>query len=121
MFSESNNYNVVVEGVSEWGTSSVNKEANKAYVFVSANENVKSGSYPFTVKVMSGTATVKEFDLTANITKFQGSSSDIKEGLQIGFAVLLVILIILGIILAAKKIGRSDSEEPLMEEGETYY
>ena len=71
---------------------------------------------------MSGSAIVKEFDLTANVTAFQSSASDIKEGLQIGFAVLLVILIILGIILAAKKIGKSDNyEEPLMDEGETYY
>jgi hypothetical protein len=122
MFSDSNDYNINVEGVNDFGTYMVNKEGNKVYIFVTAEENVQSGSYPFSVKVMSGSAIVKEFDLTANVTAYQSSASDIKEGLQIGFAVLLVILIILGIILAAKKIGKSDNyEEPLMDEGETYY
>ena len=122
MFSDPNNYNVKVEGVSGWGTARVDVNDDQAYVFVTANEDVPAGSYPFTVKVMAGSTVVKEFDLTANIDGTQSSASDIKEGLQIGFAVLLVILIILGIILAARKIGKSDDfEEPLMDEGETYY
>lgn len=122
MFSEPSDYTIKVEGVNGWGTIRVDTTDDQAYVFVSANEDAQSGSYPFSVKVMSGSALVKEFDLTANVTAYQSSASDIKEGLQIGFAVLLVILIILGIILAAKKIGKSDSyEEPLMDEGETYY
>jgi uncharacterized membrane protein len=122
MFSEPNDYTVVVEGAGSWGTARVDVNDNQAYVFVTANEDAVTGSYPLTLKVMAGSTVVKEFDLTANVEGFQASSSDIKEGLQIGFAVLLVILIILGIILAAKKIGKSDDfEEPLMDEGETYY
>ncbi|MBT3691345.1 hypothetical protein HOG16_03845 [Candidatus Woesearchaeota archaeon] len=122
MFSEPNNYDVRVEGVSAWGTARVDVNDDQAYIFVTANEDATAGSYPFTVKVMAGSTVVKEFDLNANINGAQSSTSDVKEGLQIGFAVLLVILIILGIILAAKKIGKSDDfEEPLMDEGETYY
>jgi hypothetical protein len=123
MFPTDSGYSVKVEGIGDWGTYRVDGNEGQAYIFVSADESAATGSYPFTVKVMAGSAVVKEFDLTANVTKFApGTSTDIKEGLQIGFAILLVILIILGIILAAKKIGKSnDYEESLMDEGETYY
>ena len=122
MFSEPNAYTVEVEGVDVWGTARVDVNDDQAYVFVTSNEDAPAGDYQFSVKVMAGSTVVKEFDLTAGVDSFQTSSSDIKEGLQIGFAVLLVILIILGIILAARKIGKSDDfEEPLMDEGETYY
>jgi hypothetical protein len=120
MFSKPNDYTIEVEGVDNWGTYMVNKDNDQAFIFVSAKEDAQSGSYPFKVKVMSGDVTVKEFDLTASVTAYSPAATDIKEGLQIGFAVLLIILIILGIILAAKKIGKSE-EEPLMDEGETYY
>ncbi|MBT7237577.1 hypothetical protein HN865_01840, partial [Candidatus Woesearchaeota archaeon] len=46
----------------------------------------------------------------------------VKQGLEIGFAVLLVILVILGIILVAKKLGKGDDlEEPMLDEDQTYY
>ncbi len=123
-FPTSEDYTVNVEGVSSWGTSMIDMDNGKAYIFVSANENAPTGMHNFKVNVLAGSTVVKEFDLTSEI--FSGRSnvqnSDIKEGLQIGFAVLLVILIILGIILAAKKIGKSeDYDESLMDEGETYY
>ncbi len=122
MFSEPNAYTVEVSGIDSWGTARVDVNDEQAYVFVTASEDTPAGDYQFSVKVMAGSTVVKEFDLTAGVDSFQTSSSDIKEGLQIGFAVLLVILIILGIILAARKIGKSDDfEEPLMDEGETYY
>jgi len=122
-FPRNADYTVDVTGVDSWGTVIVDENEGQAYVFVSAKEDAASGSYPFTVEVKAGSSVVKSFDLTANVTKFSGSPvTDIKEGLQIGFAILLIILIILGIILAAKKIGKSDKyEDNLMDEGETYY
>ena len=130
-FPASEDYTVNVEGVSSWGTSMIDMDNGKAYIFVSANENAPEGLHNFKVNVLAGSTVVKEFDLTSEITSYVGiknsntmytKTSDIKEGLQIGFAVLLVILIILGIILAAKKIGKSeDYDESLMDEGETYY
>jgi hypothetical protein len=123
LFPAGSDYNVEVTGVDSFGSVIVTEVENGAQIFVTAREDAASGSYPVTVKVMSGTSVVKVFDATANVTKLaEGSVTDIKEGLQIGFAILLVILIILGIILAAKKIGKSDDyEESLMDEGETYY
>jgi|TARA_Y100000310_G_C20592600_1_gene768868 hypothetical protein len=123
MFSESNDYTINVEGMESWGTSMIDLTNDQAYLFVSANEDAPAGTHNFKVKVMAGSTVVKEFDLTSEITGYTAiNNSDIKEGLQIGFAVLLVILIILGIILAAKKIGKTeDYEESLMDEGETYY
>jgi hypothetical protein len=123
MFSENADYTVEVDGIGSWGSVIIDENEGQAYVFVSADEDAASGSYPFTVKVKAGSSVVKTFDLTANVTQFAESPvTDIKEGLQIGFAILLIVLIILGIILAAKKIGKSDNyEETLMDEGETYY
>jgi uncharacterized membrane protein len=123
MFPENADYTVEVDGIGSWGSVIIDENEGQAYVFVSADEDATSGSYPFTVKVKAGSSIVRTFDLTANVTQFAESPvTDIKEGLQIGFAILLIILIILGIILAAKKIGKSDNyEETLMDEGETYY
>ena len=123
MFPENADYTVEVDGIGSWGSVIIDENEGQAYVFVSADEDATSGSYPFTVKVKAGSSIVRTFDLTANVTQFAESPvTDIKEGLQIGFAILLIILIILGIILAAKKIGKSDNyEETLMDEGETHY
>ena len=116
-------YNVDVDGVN-FGTVEVRMEDDTAYIFVSVDEDTTAGSYDFTVKVLSGTATVKEFEVTANVVESSSTASysDVKQGLEIGFAVLLVILVILGIILVAKKLGKGDDiEEPVLDEDQTYY
>jgi len=124
-------YTIEVSGVSGWGTARVDPqtvtvgadETREVFIFVSADENANLGSEDFNVKVKTGNSVVKEFDLTANIVGATASDIvDVKDGLQIGFLILLVILVILGIILVAKKLGKNGKEEePFIEEDQTYY
>ncbi|MCD4759700.1 hypothetical protein K8R33_02340 [archaeon] len=116
-------YNIEVSGVN-FGTVEVREEDDEAYIFVSIDEDTNAGSYDFTVIVKAGTNVLEEFDVTADVVSSdsEASYSDVKSGLEIGFAVLLVILVILGIILVAKKLGKGDEiEEPILDEDQTYY
>ncbi len=115
-------YDVEVTGL-DFGTYEVRKEADTAFVFVSVDEDTPAGTYDFNVNVKAGNSVVQSFDVTTVVAGAQGASySDVKQGLEIGFAVLLVILVILGIILVAKKLGKGDEiEEPALDEEQTYY
>ena len=114
-------YNVEVEGLN-FGTYEVRTEDGKAYVFVSIDEDANFGEYTFNVVVSAGTNVLEEFEVTTKVAQDSANFSDVKQGLEIGFAVLLVILVILGIILVAKKLGKGDDlEEPMLDEDQTYY
>jgi len=125
-------YTVEVEDISAWGTARADPltltvssdDSGEMFIYVYANEDASYESNEFTVKVLSGSSVVKEFSLTANVVESAKTSglNDVRVGLEIGFAVLLVILVILGIVLMAKKLGKgNDGEEPLIEEGQSYY
>lgn len=125
MFENKNvNYDVVVSGL-DFGTYEVRKEADVAYLFVSAKEDTKEGSYDFEVSVQDGNEELKKFDVTTKVVKAGSNDvnySDVRQGLEIGFAVLLIILVILGIILVAKRLGKgNEMEEPAVDEDQTYY
>tara|TARA_Y100000310_G_C20638844_1_gene792734 strand:- start:439 stop:1650 length:1212 start_codon:yes stop_codon:yes gene_type:complete len=111
-------YAVEVNGA-DFADVTVAEESNGAYVFVSVNEDAEEGLHEFTVTVSAGSNELKSFDLTVNVT--EGTSyGSVKQGLELGFSILLVILVILGIIVAAKKL-RSDNDEPIIDEDQTYY
>ena len=122
-------YTFAVEGA-EWGSARVdpqavtlNKDESKAVlVYVSPSESAAVGANAFTVKVLEGSSVAKEFALTANVTEnATGTSySTFKRVLEIGFIVLLIVLVILGIVLVAKKLAGDDDEDEGIE-GQTYY
>tara|TARA_Y100000034_G_scaffold136311_1_gene212127 strand:+ start:1159 stop:2466 length:1308 start_codon:yes stop_codon:yes gene_type:complete len=88
------------------------------FVYVSPNEDV-TGQRTFTVNVMEGNDVVKQINFQMEIGESRSEWGNVLTGLEIGFIVLLIILVILGIILAATRMGRKEeSDEPL---GETYY
>lgn len=91
--------------------------STEMFVYVSPKEGVE-GQRTFTLNVKENGNVVKQFTLEANINE-KSEWGSVLTGLEIGFVVLLVILVILGIILAATRMGKKkDEEEPL---GETYY
>lgn len=124
-------YTVELSGVSNWGTARVDPqtitvgpdETKEVFIFVSANEDANLGTQNFQAKVKRDNTAVKTFDLQANVVKETGITdiTNVKDGLQIGFLILLVILVILGIILVAKRLGKNGKEEPFVEEDQTYY
>jgi hypothetical protein len=123
-------YTIDVSGVSEWGTARVDPktitigkdETKEVFIFVTADEDAPLETQTFKATVKTGDTVVKEFELKAHIKESTTGVTDVKEGLQIGFLILLVVLVILGIILIAKKLGKEGKEEePFVEEDQTYY
>ncbi len=98
---------------------------NQLTLFVVPNDDAEAGKHLFTVRVKEDTATVKEINLEGNVVQLStakpaGTLENVKSGLQIGFIVLLIILVILGIIIAATKAGRrKEAEEG--SDTQTYY
>ncbi len=133
---ESKTYSLEVAGVDTWANSRVDPgfltvkpgESGEMYVYVSAFESASSGKHMFTVRVKSAENVLKEINLEVGISEnaviSENTWDQVRKGLEIGFAVLLVILVILGIILAASKFKRNKGiteEEPSTGEGQTYY
>ena len=87
------------------------------FVYVSPNQDAV-GQRAFTVNVKEGNEIVKQINFQMNIEEGKSEWGNVLTGLEIGFVVLLIILVILGIILAATRMGKKNGEEPL---GETYY
>lgn len=123
-------FNFDVEGVSSWGSARVDPSTLRisedgtadVFVYVTPNNNAPVGGKEFNLVVKSGDNTVKTVPLVANVQTGIGAATSFRQGLEIGFAILLVILVILGIIIAAKRLGKDSSvEEPLLEEDQTYY
>ena len=113
------NYDVEVEGV-DFGTYRVAEESDGAYVFVSVDNGADAGQHDFTVEVKSGNEVLKTFDLNVDVLGSTAGFGNVRSGLELGFSILLVILVILGIIVAARKL-RGDKEEPIIDEDQTYY
>ncbi len=121
-------YSAEVLGVGSWGSASV----DPGFVAVNAGDTgellVKVtpsvvGEQSLTVKVKSNGQVVKEVNLQASVAK---SSGDLRKGLEIGFAVLAILLVILGLIIAFTKLrSENGGDEPGLEEekeaGQTYY
>ncbi|MAG47573.1 hypothetical protein CL617_03130 [archaeon] len=96
-------------------------------LFVVPNDDAQAGKHIFSLRVREGTSLVKELNLEGNVISASpatgaGALSNVKTGLQIGFIVLLIILVILGIVIAANKArGNKDDVEESSGEEQTYY
>ena len=122
-------YSAEVLGVGAWGSASV----DPSFVSVNAGDTgelfVKvtpstAGEQTLTVKVKANGSVVKEVNLQANVVK---TGVELRKGLEVGFAVLAILLVILGLIIAFTKLrsNEGDDEGPELEEGkeagQTYY
>ncbi len=84
---------------------------------LNAKQDAEAGNKVFTVRVKEGNAVVKELQFSANVKQpvVVNNVSSLRSGLEVGFIVLLAILVILGIILAINKMKGKN------EDGESYY
>ena len=124
-------FSVNVDGVNDWGTvkiSPTNTMVVKSgkmetfYVFVAAKDDASPGQQVFTATVRSGSETVEQLTMTANIVEpsSSGGWSAAKKGLEIALVVLVALLVILGLIIGFSKL-KNDEEGPGADETETYY
>ncbi|MBI2671211.1 hypothetical protein HYX18_04525 [Candidatus Woesearchaeota archaeon] len=115
-----------VAGVTSWGNSRVDPasvtvapdQTGEMFVFIGANENAQAADNAVTLTVKSGENIVKQVPVTVKVSgaQTQDTFGSLRRGLEIGFIVLLIVLVILGLILAARKLGGKEEEE-----GKTYY
>jgi len=128
---ESIELSLVMDDVSGWASARVDpkslligpEETGEMFIYVSANENAELGTHTFGVDVKVDGSVVKHYNIESEVTAPQKVDTwkNLRTGLEIGFIVLLIILVILGLIIAARKIGggsESNIEEP---EGKSYY
>ena len=122
-----------VEGVSTFGSANVEPRmitvragsTQDVKLTLTAKENIQ-GSNLFSVKLLENGQLVQELNLEAKVGE-DDSLATFKTGLQVGFVILLVILIILGIIVAlsrGKSNGNIEVPTPSRKEEEkpqTYY
>ena len=128
-------YSVQVDGVSwaqhrvEPGFVTVAPDATaEALIYITPNSNVEAKNYVSVVRVMLGREIINEFTLNTNVQSANDeeevtTTSALKTVLAVVFSVLVIALIILGLVIAFRKVGKGDGEEPVtnIPEGQTYY
>ena len=126
-------YSAEVVGVGIWGSALVDPafvrlgagETGELYIKVIPNQDT-SGKHPFTVKIRESGNVVKEVNLNANVVAKSAAAettdwTKVRRGLEIGFVILAILLVILGLIIAFNKLRGGDEEKPEVNEGQTYY
>lgn len=125
-------YSAEVLGVGTWGSASVEPgfitvnggETGELYIRVKANEDI-SGRNPFTVKIKESGKVLKEINLATEVKETIPKAREwknLKEGLEIGFVILAILLVIIGLIIAFTRLRKGREEEPeLGREQQTYY
>ncbi len=127
-------YSVEVSGEKLWGSSRVdpafakiqNDATGEMYVYIKANADATVGKQMFTVKVKAGDTIVDEKTLTADITAKEAPITtpvgSLKNALIIGFGVLVVLLIIIGLIVLFNRMSREEEPGEIpSSEGQAYY
>jgi len=135
--SDSQTYVISADGYATWADLSISPqnivnigpgEAKALYVYLTAKPDTQAGERMFSLKVTSGTETVKEFTLKANVIAGKEEASptvtnwaSIKRVLEIGLVVLVVLLVILGLIIGFSRLKGDDDMDDDDGKSETYY
>lgn len=123
-------YVVSVTGTETWATTRISpsnvvvldgKETQTVFVYVSASNDASSGEHMFSVSVSSAGEELEQIPLKANVVKSEVSFDwdSLRKGLEIGFVILVIILVVLGLIIGFSKLR--EKEEPEEISGQTYY
>src|SRR3989344_528081 len=125
-FGESKTFKVEIEGEQLFADSSISpktftladQESKDVKVTLTPKSDAESGLKDFTVKVWSEDKLVEELSLQANVVEKAQDNADTRDVWVIGFIVLVIILIVLGLIMAFQRMRKP--EEP-GDEGTSYY
>jgi uncharacterized membrane protein len=124
-------YVVKVDGTDGWATARISPsnvvvlapgESSTVFIYLSATEKAAAGEHMFSVTISSADNVLKELPLKASVVSETAPSfgwEKIKTALEIGFVILVVILVVLGLIIGFSKLR--DKEEPEEVSGQTYY
>jgi len=127
---EATTYSLSVAGVQSWGSfvdpgfvtvqPGSTAELN---AFVVARENAVTGNHIFSVNVKANNEVMDTLNLEADVTAKGLKLTSTRRVLEVGFIVLVIVLIILGLVILFTKVREEESyEEPKAgEEGQAYY
>lgn len=112
--------------VGEWATASLSEnlvvlEPGKTavvYAYLTASEEASAGEKVATLTIKSGDSVLKTLYLGANVVPQDGTSFNLRNGLEIALIVLVVVLVLVGLILGFSRLKKDDLEEG---EEKTYY
>ena len=123
-------YSLAVSGTQAWADVSLNpgfvrvqpNGAGELTLTVMPKDRPVAGEHTFTLQIKENDDVLRSVDLTSVVTEGRNWTS-VRSVLEIGFAVLITLLVILGLIVAFKKLGGNDQvpEQPMMDEGQSYY
>jgi len=126
--SSAQTYTITVTNAEDWADVKVSPssviilspgEAQTVYIYAVPKSNAAEGQHTFNINV-EGDGYKKQIPVSAVVSGRPGFSwANAKQWLLMGVAVLVIVLIILGIILAVKKSGGKESANE--EEGQSYY
>jgi len=127
-------YSAEISGEKLWGSSRIdpafvkiqNDATGEMYIYIKANADAQAGKQMFTVKVKSGDTVVDEKTLTADIAGKEVAPTtqvgSLRNALIIGFGVLVVLLIIIGLIVLFNRMSREEEPGEIpSSEGQAYY
>jgi uncharacterized membrane protein len=136
MGSESQLFSANVAGAQLWADTRVNPSfvsvapgmTGEMYVYVKAHADAAEGNHLFTLQLLAGENLVKELPLGARVTESADVADDSvasnllsSSTLKLGFVGLIVLLVIIGLVVALRKL-KDDDEYPLEpKDGQTYY
>ncbi len=124
-----NLYNVEVLGTETWGGVVVEpgflsvgpSESGDLLVKVTPKEDAALGSKVFTARVMADNKLVKEINLNADVSE-RTSFTGLRKTLEVLFAVLVIVLVVLALIIAFRKVrGREEGPGVETNSEQTYY
>ena len=129
-------YSVQVDGVSwaqysvEPGFVTVAPDATaEALLRITPNDNAEPKNYVSVVRILAGREILNEFTINTNVQGAENAEEEVsatsalKTVLAVVFSVLVIALIILGLVIAFRKVKGPDGDEPVtnIPEGQTYY
>ncbi|MBS3107623.1 hypothetical protein J4468_01790, partial [Candidatus Woesearchaeota archaeon] len=115
-------YSVEVDGIETWATYKLQPSfvtvtpgsSAEILVSIAVDKEAIEGDHMFTLRVNDGVNIVKEMNLFATVEQVEESNyAGLKTGLQIAFAVLVLILVVLGIIVGISRWKSNENDEPL--------
>ena len=127
-------YTITTEAVGGWADTKVSPsstvvaqagESKALFIFVTPKDTAAAGEQALLVSIMSDGETLKQVILKGNVvgpaqsTTTTAQWGSLKKGLEIGFVVLVVLLVILALIIGFNKLKGEDEDEG--EGSQTYY
>lgn len=127
---ESQTFMVTVNGEDQWASSSTSPSSvlvgpgasSKVTVTITPKDDAQGTQY-FSLQILNADGTlVKDVSMNMSVDDSSSLFSDTGSMLKVGFMILIVLIIIIGLVIAFRKLKDDDDEDPLEpKDGKTYY